>query len=221
MSETPADTISALTRRLWGLEAIRVSVEEPFVLASGNRSPIYINCRQVISSPDFMRLYVQAATSALDGVEFDAIAGGATAGIPYAAYLASALNRPLLYVRKSVKGYGTGSQVEGTVEPGWKVLLVEDLITDGGSKLPFVDALIDARAEVSDALVLVDREQGGEELLASRGIHLTSLVSRTEALAIGVEDGLIDAQAVGEIEAYFSDTAGWHRQRNYDFTETS
>ena len=221
MSEPLADTVAALTRRLWELEAIRVATEDPFVLASGNRSPIYVNCRQVISSPDFMRLYVRAATSALEDLEYDAIAGGATAGIPYAAYLSSALNRPLLYVRKSVKGYGTGSQVEGTVEPGWKVLLVEDLITDGGSKLPFVDALIDAGARVSDALVLVDREQGGKELLAGRGINLTSLVNRTEALAIGVEDGLIDAEAVGEIEAYFADTAGWHHERDYDYSETS
>lgn len=206
----------ALIDMLWDLGAIRVSVDDPFTLASGNRSPLYVNCRRVISSPNFMRLFTAAARRALVGLEFDAVAGGATAGIPYAAYLAADLNHPLLYVRKAVKGYGTGSQLEGAVTEGWRVLLVEDLITDGGSKLPFLDALEDAGARVNDALVVVDREQGGRELLATRGVTLRALVSRTQALAAGIEAGRLEPAALTEIEAYFDDPAGWHRERGFD-----
>lgn len=206
---------TALIDALWNLAAIRVAVDEPFTLASGNRSPLYVNCRQVISSPNFMRLFTAAARRALDGCDFDAVAGGATAGIPYASYLAADLNRPLLYVRKSTKDYGTHSQVEGTVTEGWRVLLVEDLITDGGSKLPFLDALEGAGTAVTDALVLVNREQGGAEVLADRGVALRALVSRSEALARGIAAGRLAPAALAEVEAYFADPAGWHERRGF------
>lgn len=189
------------------------------MLASGNRSPIYVNCRRVVSSPDFMRLFTAAARAALDDCAFDAIAGGATAGIPYAAYLAADLNRPLLYVRKSAKGYGTGSQVEGAVNENWRVLLVEDLITDGGSKLPFLDALADAGVEVHDALVLFDRQQGGEALLSGRGVALRRLAGRNRALEVGVETGRVKPDWIDELERYFCDPAAWHEQRRFDYRE--
>lgn len=206
---------TALIDALWDLAAIRVAIDEPFTLASGNRSPLYVNCRQVISSPNFMRLFTAAARRALYGCDFDAVAGGATAGIPYASYLAADLNRPLLYVRKSTKNYGTRSQVEGTVTEGWRVLLVEDLITDGGSKLPFLDALEGAGTAVTDALVLVDREQGGAQVLADRGVALRALVSRSEALARGIAAGRLAPAALAEVEAYFADPAGWHERRGF------
>lgn len=212
---------AALIDMLWDLEAIRVSIDEPFTLASGNRSPLYVNCRQVISSPDFMRLFTAAARRALAGCEFDAVAGGATAGIPYAAYLACDLNRPLLYVRKSAKGYGTDSQVEGAVTAGWRVLLVEDLITDGGSKLPFLEALEAVDMRVTDVLVLVDREQGGGELLAEGGVTLRALVSRSQALAAGIDAGRLEPAARAEVETYFDDPAGWHQKCGFDYEETN
>ncbi len=208
---------TALAEALWDHEAIRVRVEEPFELASGNRSPIYVNCRMVVSSPDFMALFVAAARKVVQGVEFDAVAGGATAGIPYGAYLAADLNRPFLYVRKSVKAYGAGSQVEGTVEPGWRVLLVEDLITDGGSKLPFVDALLEAGTRVSDVLVLFDREQGGEAVLAERGVRLHALAGRVRTLEVGVARGALSPEAMDQVERYFEDPKTWHAERGFPF----
>ena len=212
---------AALASSLWQHKAIRVQTEEPFELASGNRSPVYINCRSVISSPDFMVLFTAAARSLLATVAFDAVAGGATAGIPYASYLAADLNRPMLYVRKSAKGYGTGSQVEGAVTDGWQVLLVEDLITDGGSKLPFIDALKAQRTVVEDVLVLFDREQGGRELLAQHGVQLHALVGWGQALGAGIEQGEVESEEVSEIESYFDDPAGWHQRRGFAFVGRS
>ena len=195
----------------WELDAVRVKPRDPFRLASGSLSPIYVNCRRVISSQDFMELFVAAAGALCRRrrIELDAIAGGETAGIPFAAYLASALARPMTYVRKKAKGYGIASKVEGHLEPGSRVLLVEDLITDGGSKLGFLDALGEAGATVTDALVLFDREQGGAELLGERGVRLHAITGRAATLAAGVKEGLLAAEEQQAVEDYFRDPEAW------------
>lgn len=204
---------------LWRTGAVRVRVDQPFELASGNRSPIYVNCRLMISDPEFMRLYTRAAREILEaaGAVIDAVAGGETAGIPYAAYLAQELDRPMLYVRKKVKGHGVANRVEGRLEAGWKVLLVEDLITDGGSKLGFVEALRAAGGEVAEALVLFDRQQGGGDLLAAHGVRLHAVTDRATALAVGLRHGTLSALARDEVERYFADPASWHAERGLDY----
>ncbi len=206
-------------RAFWEADAIRFAAGEPFELASGNRSPIYVNCRLLISDPAFMRLYTEAARAVLAsaGVAPDAAAGGETAGIPYAAYLARDLDLPMLYVRKKAKGYGVASKVEGRLQPGWRVLLVEDLVTDGGSKMGFVEALRAGGAEVSDALVLFDRLQGADALLRAEGITLHSVTDREIALDEGEAIDALSAEGRADIEAYFADAAGWHADRGYEF----
>ncbi len=122
------------------------------------------------------------------------MAGGETAGIPFAVALAGDLAKPVLYVRKKPKDYGIATRLEGELPfPGARVLLVEDLITDGGSKLTFIEALRDAGAVVEDALVLFDREQGGTEVLATQGVRLHSVTDRKTAFAVGHSAGLLDA----------------------------
>ncbi|MDY7093075.1 MAG: orotate phosphoribosyltransferase [Acidobacteriota bacterium] len=204
---------------LWQAGAVRFQLEEPFLLASGNRSPVYVNCRQMISDPVFMGLYVACARwlCRQRKVTVDAVAGGETAGIPYAAYLAQALDRPMLYVRKKAKGYGIASKVEGSLEAGARVLLVEDLITDGGSKMGFVEALREAGGEVSDALVLFDRQQGGEGTLAEHGIRLHAVADRGTTLTVAQECGLLSPQQRDSLDHYFADPAVWHRERGYEF----
>lgn len=204
---------------LWRAGAIRIEVERPFELASGNHSPIYVNCRSMISDPEFMHLYTRAARAILEaaGATLDAVAGGETAGIPYAAYLARDLDKPMLYVRKKAKAYGVASRVEGRLEPGWKVLLVEDLITDGGSKLGFIEALRAAGAEVAEALVLFDRQQGGAALLATEGVRLHAVADRATALAVGQRRGALSAAARDEVDRYFADPAAWHADRGFAY----
>lgn len=212
----------SLALLLWQAEAVRFSLDEPFRLASGNRSPIYVNCRQVISDPVFMGLYVACARLLCRQrqVTVDAVAGGETAGIPYAAYLAQALDRPMLYVRKKAKGYGIASKVEGSLEAGARVLLVEDLITDGGSKIGFVEALREAGGEVADALVLFDRQQGGDAILAEHGIRLHAVVDRATTLTVAQECGLLTPEQRSSLDDYFADPAAWHRERGYEFQTT-
>ncbi len=219
MSSDVEELRERVARSFWQAEAVKVDLDQPFELASGNRSPIYINCRLLISDPAFMGLYVEAATTVLSAssVEFDAVAGGETAGIPYAAYLAQASGRSMLYVRKQAKGYGIASKVEGRLEAGWRVLLVEDLITDGGSKLGFVEALRAGDGVVDDALVLFDRQQGGERLLGKHGVRLHSVTDRATTLAVGEALEALTADQSGEIERYFADPARWHAARGFAF----
>ncbi len=223
-SESTPDPISkrlceAAALALWELEAVQVRSAEPFRLASGNASPIYVNCRRVISSASFMHLFVAAARRLCERgqVEAQVVAGGETAGIPFAAYLASAMAKPMVYVRKKAKGYGIASRVEGAFEPGSRVLLVEDLITDGGSKLGFLDAISEAGGTVTDALVLFDRQQGGGDKLGERSVRLHAVTDRETALATGVEAGLLTAEERRSVDEYFRDPAAWHRGRGLDF----
>jgi orotate phosphoribosyltransferase len=212
---------SAAAVYLWQMGAIRVQMNEPIKLASGNFSPIYVNCRRVISQPSFMRLFVATASLALEKAEVapQAVAGGETAGIPFAAYLANALALPMLYVRKKPKGYGIATRVEGHLEVGTKVLLVEDLITDGGSKVGFLEAIAQVGGQVSEALVLFDRQQGGSELLAARGVRLHAVTDRQNALKAGEEAGLLTAAERRSVDAYFSDPAAWHAERGLAYRE--
>ena len=222
--ESAADPVLARLREaaalvLWELEAVKVRPGDPFRLASGNSSPIYVNCRRLISEPGFMELFVAAARrlTRSSEIRFDAVAGGETAGIPFAAYLASAFARPMVYVRKKAKGHGLASRVEGHLEPGAAVLLVEDLITDGGSKLSFLDALAEAGATVRDALVVFDRQQGGAETLERRGVLLSSITDRQTMLRTGEEAGLLAPEDRRSVDDYFRDPEAWHRERGLDY----
>jgi orotate phosphoribosyltransferase len=204
----------AVALMLWETGAVQVRPESPFRLASGAASPIYVNCRRVISEPAFMTLFCAAARLICErrGLRFDAVAGGETAGIPFAAYLAAALSKPMVYVRKQPKGHGLASRVEGHLRDGDRVLLVEDLITDGGSKLGFLDALREAGAEVGDVLVLFDRQQGGDEVLSRYGATLHAVADRGVALAVGEAEGRLSAAAAAAVEDYFRDPDAWSRK---------
>lgn len=197
---------------LWECGAVRVSPAEPFRLASGALSPIYVNCRRAISEPVLIEIFAAAARLLLRDTRVDVVAGGETAGIPFAAFLSRAMAKPLVYVRKKPKGHGLATRVEGHVEPGSRVLLVEDLITDGGSKTGFLDALAEAGGEVRDALVLFDRQQGGAALLAGRDVRLHAVTDRATALAVGAATGVLDAEGRASVDAYFDDPEAWNRR---------
>lgn len=196
---------------MWRLGAVRVSVNEPFQLASGKRSPLYVNGRQVIGDPGFVRLFVTSAAALLAarGVDYDVVAGGETAGIPYASFLAAGLSMPMAYIRKKPKGYGLGRRVEGASLDGRQVLLVEDLITDGGSKVGFLEAVAEAGGRVTDALVLFDREQGGGALLAGHSVTLHAVTSLGATLDAGAEAGLLADADRAVIDNYLADPEGW------------
>ena len=153
------DTISELTAKmLLEINAVNFNSETPFKLTSGLISPVYIDCRKLISYPRIRSVLMEFAVSSLFrdvGFEyFDSVAGGETAGIPFAAWIAEKMGLPMQYVRKKPKGFGRNAQIEGDIVPGQNTLLVEDLTTDGGSKITFCKVLRDSGAVVNHTIVL-------------------------------------------------------------------
>ena len=131
--------IAELTAKmLLEVEAVQFNSEKPFIFTSGWASPVYIDCRRLISYPRLRQTIIDFGASIIlrdAGFEqFDTVAGGETAGIPFAAWMADRLMLPMQYVRKQPKGFGRDAQIEGHLKEGERVLLVEDLTTDGRSK---------------------------------------------------------------------------------------
>ncbi len=204
-----------VARMLLEIGAVHVRPEQPFTLTSGYASPVYVDCRKVISFPRARRAIIRFAAdkiSRLAGFEaFDAVAGGETAGIPYAAWLADALDLPMLYVRKKPKGFGRNAQIEGQFAEGARVLLVEDLASDGKSKVTFINALRDAGARVDHSLVVFFYAAfpGGLKVLDDLGVSLHSLATWQDVLAVGAADGTLTPAAIDEVRAFLANPVDW------------
>lgn len=208
--------IAKLTAKmLLEIGAINFRPNDPYILTSGKASPVYIDCRKIISFPRVRSTLMDFGASVIlrdIGFEsIDAIAGGETAGIPFAAWLSERLSLPMQYVRKKPKGFGRDAQIEGSLTEGSKVLLVEDLTTDGGSKITFCDALRKAGAEVTDTFVIFfyDIFPGTRENLAKAGINLHSLTTWWDVLEVCKESGEMDDQSLSEIEAFLNAPEAW------------
>jgi orotate phosphoribosyltransferase len=146
---------------------------------------------------------------------FDNVAGGETAGIPFAALIAERLGLPMTYVRKKPKGYGRNARIEGVMAPGQRVLLVEDLATDGGSKLSFVAAIRETGASCGHAAVIFfyDIFPGARERLAEGGVALHHLCTWWDVLAEAKAQAAFDAGTLAEVEAFLSDPDAWRAAR--------
>ena len=141
----------------------------------------------------------------------DALAGGETAGIPFAAWLAERTGLPMQYVRKKPKGFGRDARIEGDIHEGQRVLLVEDLMTDGGSKLSFIEALRAAGAECAHTFVIFyyDIFKDTPERLAAEGVALHYLTTWWDVLAASRENGAFDDATLEQVEAFLHDPRGW------------
>ena len=211
-----AQEISRLTARmLLEIKAVHFNARKPFTLASGLPSPTYIDCRTPISYPrirstlmDFMAVTVMRDA----GFEaFDNIAGGETAGIPFAALMAERLGLPMTYVRKKPKGYGRGARIEGAMHEGQRVLLVEDLTTDGGSKLSFVNAIRDTGATCAHTAVIFYYGIFPETVktLSDHGVTLHHLCTWWDVLAEAKSQGALDAETLAGVEEFLRSPRKW------------
>ncbi|MEM8788270.1 MAG: orotate phosphoribosyltransferase [Pseudomonadota bacterium] len=197
------------------VEAVHIRPEDPFKLTSGMVSPVYIDCRRLISFPRVRTALTDFTIATLNrdaGFEaFDAIAGGETAGIPFAAWIADRLNLPMQYVRKKPKGFGRDAQIEGASVDGKRVLLVEDLATDGGSKLRFAQALRQAGADCAHTSVLFyyDIFEGGPQPLAEHGLRLHYLATWRDVLEAARAGGRFAPDTLTAVEAYLDAPRDW------------
>lgn len=145
-------------------------------LASGEEANTYYDIRKLISKPEAMQLVTNSFVEFAKNLNFLGIAGGESAGIPFAAFLAKELHKPMCYVRKKNKEYGMDNLIEGGLLPPGNVILVEDLITDGGSKIAFIENLREYGFTVTDCFVVFDRKNGGKENLERIGVKLHSII---------------------------------------------
>ncbi|WP_118138530.1 orotate phosphoribosyltransferase [Oceanicella sp. SM1341] len=212
-----AEMAELTARMLLEIGAVHFRADEPYTFTSGLKSPVYTDCRKIISYPRVRSALMDFAVATLmrgAGVErFDAIAGGETAGIPFAAWIADRMGLPMQYVRKKPKGFGRDAQIEGDIREGQRVLLVEDLTTDGGSKLRFAEAIRTAGAECAHTLVVFyyDIFKDTRPTLAANGLTLHNLATWWDVLAVCKKDGTFDARTIDQVEAFLHAPLEWSK----------
>lgn len=212
----PNEDIARLTASmLLEIGAVDFRPKDPFTFASGLTSPTYVDCRKLISFPriratlmDFLTVTVMRDA----GFEaFTNVAGGETAGIPFSAFVAERLALPMTYVRKKPKGYGRNARIEGVMTETDRVLLVEDLTTDGGSKLSFVDAIRETGASCGHTAVIfyygIFPET--EARLADHGVKLLHLCTWWDVVEVAREKAFFDDATLAATEAFLRDPRGW------------
>ncbi|GLK79514.1 MULTISPECIES: orotate phosphoribosyltransferase [Methylopila] len=197
------------------IKAVQFYSDKPFIFTSGWASPVYTDTRKIISFPRLRTAAVDYAvrTIARDiGYEaIDVVAGGETAGIPFAAWVADRLMLPMQYVRKKPKGFGRNAQIEGVVTPGSRGLLVEDLATDGRSKHVFAQAMRDAGMTVEHCFVFFfyDVFPNSREMLADMGLKLHYLTTWRHVLEVAKASGHFEPKVLAEVENFLNAPAEW------------
>ncbi|WP_332684623.1 orotate phosphoribosyltransferase [Bosea sp. (in: a-proteobacteria)] len=215
---TPVDRAAIAqeaAKMLLEIKAVHFYSDKPFFFTSGWASPVYIDCRKIISYPRLRAALMDFAVATIVrdiGYEsIDNVAGGETAGIPFAAWISDRMMLPMQYVRKKAKGFGRNAQIEGEVVAGARTLLVEDLATDGRSKVNFCQALRDAGATVDHCFVLFyyDIFPKSRELMQELGVNLHYLTTWWDVLKVAKASGHFEAKILDEVESFLNEPAKW------------
>ncbi|MBL4758085.1 MAG: orotate phosphoribosyltransferase [Rhizobiales bacterium] len=210
------ETIAELTAKmLLEVGAVHFRADDPYTFTSGLVSPVYTDCRKLISYPRIRNTLMDFGVSIIlrdIGFEnIDCVAGGETAGIPFAAWIADRLALPMQYVRKQPKGFGRDAQIEGNFVEGARTLLVEDLTTDGGSKIQFCEALRKAGAVVTDTFVIFhyDIFPQSRAGLAEHGLRLHALATWWDVLKVCKDNKYFDEVTLLEVESFLKAPNDW------------
>lgn len=204
------DTVQALL----SLQAVHVYQHTPFIYTTGWASPVYVDCRKLMSHPEWRRRAMDQAAELIRGALGDAIdvvAGTESAGIPFAAWIAERLERPMVYVRKKAVGWGSQAQIEGEFKPGARCLLVDDLTTDGLSKLGAAHALRKAGADLRDIFVLFNYDiyPQSHAAFASNDIRMHALATWRDVFAATKSVNYFSPEQAREIKSFITDPVGW------------
>ncbi len=215
MTDWDRDAALTTARILLEIGAVNFRPDEPYTLTSGWKSPVYIDCRRIIFFPraraKICSLAVEKIGRHVGYESIDAVVGGETAGIPFAAWIADRMLAPMAYIRKKPKGFGRNALIEGDVPEGRRTLLVEDLTTDGQSKIQFARALREAGAIIEHAFVVFFYGvfPGSLQTLAGMGISLHHLATWWDVLDASRERGNFSDAALAAVRRFLEDPVAW------------
>jgi len=218
-SDWDRDAALTTARILLEIGALNFRPDEPYTLTSGWKSPVYIDCRKIIYFPHararICALAVEKLHRHIGYEQIEVVAGGETAGIPFAAWIADRLSAPMVYVRKQPKGFGRNALIEGDVPDGRRTLLVEDLTTDGRSKIKFAQSLRDAGALVNHTFVVFYYGvfPGSLEKLQDMGIALHHLCTWWDVLEACEGRTYFSQTQIAEVRRFLEDPVAWSRAR--------
>lgn len=200
-------------------EAVKVKTDPPFTWASGIKSPVYCDNRKMLGFVGEREQIVEAFLKVIEekGFEFNVIGGTATAAIPWAAFLADRLHKPMIYIRPEKKDHGAGKQIEGYLEPGAKVLIIEDLISTGGSSVAAAQVVRDeGGCVVSDILAIVTWEMPkAVTAFSDAGVNLTTLTNYSAIIGLAAENGSIPADQLDTVLQFKEDPAAWGEKMGF------
>ncbi|MBW3097504.1 orotate phosphoribosyltransferase [Pseudohoeflea coraliihabitans] len=211
----PAVMAEIFAGQLLEIGAVHFNAKDPYRLASGMVSPVYIDCRKLISYPRIRSTVMDFAAATVlrqAGFEqFDCVAGGETAGIPFAAFLAERLGLPMIYVRKKPKGHGRNAQIEGVLPDGARVLVIEDLTTAGGSMFQFIDAIRAAGGVVEHGMALFFYDIFEEAVARFRAGNVTlhHLATWRDVLRAATDRQSFDAETLDAVGAFLDAPLEW------------
>lgn len=210
-----SDAAEITSRILLETKAVLFNPDQPFTFTSGRVSPVYVDCRRLISFPraraTLMDLARDLIKREIPAGSLDAIAGGETAGIPFAAWISERLDLPMLYVRKQPKGFGRHAQIEGEMPEGARVLLVEDLASEGTSKLNFIHAIKNAGGKIGHTFVIFHYGIFPQSVtsLEAEGVKLHALATWWDVLKIAHGLGHFTPAQYAAIRSFLENPESW------------
>ena len=204
-----------IAEKLIKIGSVQFSFEKHFTLTSGLKSPVYVDCRRIISFVEERDFIINEAINYFkkNNLQFDLIAGGETAGIPYAAIISEKIKKPMLYIRKKPKGFGKNQQIEGDFKENEKTILIEDLATDGGSKVIFVEAIRKAKLKVKDIFVIFyyDIFNFKDSVLSKLEVNIHSLCTWKDIIAVIEEKNLYNQNDINNLKQFLSNPDDWRK----------
>lgn len=201
------------------IKAVALNSKRPFRYASGILSPIYCDNRLLMSHVDKRELIIEYFIKTIkeNRLEFDVIAGVATAGIPHAAWLAQKLKKPMIYVRASAKGHGKENKIEGKLDKGQKVLIVEDLISTGGSTVNSALAVREAGGMVTDCMAIFNYElEKAKNRFMEADCNVITLSSFSTLINIAGKNDYIDKDVIDKVLEWRKDPAAWGKKMGFE-----
>ena len=205
-----------IAKILVDIKSINFSFDKYFTLTSGLASPVYVDCRKIISFTKERNFIIDKAIDYLtkNNIETEIIAGGETAGIPYAAFISQKLDKQMIYIRKKTKGFGKNKQIEGEFEKNQKALLVEDLATDGGSKIIFINAMREAGLKVKDIFVIFyyDIFNFKKSDLFKLNVKIHSLCTWKDIVAYLEKNNVYSEVEIKSLKEFLNDPVGWRKK---------